>query len=155
MSTRTTRRPGIVLAAALIALAVPGSAADEPSIAELLLAVKHQRECRITTAGRKSGRPHTVPIWFAVASDALYLSTMDPSRDWVKNALATPTVAVDFGELRLTGRFRDVTGTELDPAVRDALRSKYWIARAAGWFGQGPKATFVIDQLAPAPPAGP
>jgi len=125
-----------------------GTALAEPvRMAERLLAVRHQRECRITTTGRKSGNPHTVPVWFAVDGDTLLLSTLDATRDWVKNALATPTVTMAFDELTVRGRFRDVTGTPEEASVVEALRAKYWVAKAAGWLGKGPERTFVVDQL--------
>jgi deazaflavin-dependent oxidoreductase (nitroreductase family) len=142
---------GTVLASAVL----EGRAADAIPVGDQLLAVKHQGECRITTKGRKSGNPHSVPVWFAVEGDVLYLSTLDDTRDWVKNALANPAVTVAFGDLTVTGRFRDVTDTELDARVRDALRDKYWAAWVAGWFGQGPKRTFVIEDLEVVEPTRP
>jgi len=145
----------VLLVAALAGFALASAAADAIPIRDQLLAVKHARECRITTTGRKSGNPHTVPVWFVADGDVLYLSTLDETRDWVKNALATPTVTVHFDELAVTGQFRDVTGTDLEARVRDALRQKYWMAWMAGWFGQGPKRTFVIEHLTAVPPKNP
>lgn len=142
----------LVLGAVLAGAALAGASAVP--VADQLRAVKHERECRITTTGRKSGNPHTVPVWFAVDGEVLFLSTLDDTRDWVRNALATPTVTVAFAELTVTGRFRDVTDDpEVDRRVRDALRAKYWVAWVAGWFGQGPKRTFVIDEIAAVGPA--
>jgi deazaflavin-dependent oxidoreductase (nitroreductase family) len=137
---------------ALVLLATVGLAATaaEVPVDELLRTVKHQGECRITTTGRKTGTPHTVTVWFAVADDRVLLSTLDASRDWVRNALANPEVTLEFDELTLTGRLRDVTGTDLDGRARELLRKKYTIARVAGWFGRGPERTFAVEHLAPA-----
>jgi deazaflavin-dependent oxidoreductase (nitroreductase family) len=144
-----------LVAAALVGAAVATATAEPISIRDQLLAVKDERECRITTRGRKTGKPHTVPVWFVADGDVLYLSTLDDTRDWVRNARKTPTVTVDFGQLAVTGQLRDVTDTDLDARVREALRHKYWLARVAGWFGKRPKRTFVIDHLAAVPPARP
>lgn len=153
MRSRTPRTQAFAVAAVavLTAGALVAHAADAVPIADRLLAVRHQRECRLTTSGRRSGKPHAVTVWFAVDGDVLYLSTLDDTRDWVKNALAKPTVTMAFDELTVTGRFRDVTGTEIEPRAVAALRAKYWIARVAGWFGRAPARTFVVEDVAVAP----
>jgi deazaflavin-dependent oxidoreductase (nitroreductase family) len=86
----------------------------------------------LTTTGRRSGRPHTIEIWFAVEGDRLYMMAGGRrSSDWVRNIEQTPAV-----ELRLvnesaeqrTGRGRVIdaaTEPELDAKVRRLLAGKY------------------------------
>jgi deazaflavin-dependent oxidoreductase (nitroreductase family) len=145
----TPGRPAVLaLAAVLAGTALAGRAAEPIPVSDQLLAVKDERECRLTTTGRKTGNPHTVTVWFVADGDVVYLSTLDPTRDWVRNALAHPTVTLAFTELTMRGQLRDVTeDPALDARIRDALGHKYWLARIAGWFGKGPKHTFVVDQL--------
>ncbi len=34
---------------------------------------KDEQFCYLTTTGRKTGRPHTIEIWFGFANDTFYL----------------------------------------------------------------------------------
>ncbi|HWP64400.1 MAG TPA: nitroreductase/quinone reductase family protein, partial [Candidatus Limnocylindria bacterium] len=122
------------------------------SPASVLAALKDRRNVQLTTTGRRSGKPHTVPVWFVVEDDRIYLNTLDPTRDWVRNAKKTPEVRLDFGDTVLIGRFRTVTDPALAARITEALREKYWIAWAGGLIGQGPKETYVVDELRPATP---
>jgi len=152
-----TSRLGGILAALLFAAggvpagsAGPAAAADD--VATILAGVRDQSELRLTTTGRKSGRPHTIPVWFTVDGSVVYLNTLDPTRDWVKNAQKTPEVRLDFGSVVLAGRLRTVTDEAVHARVLQALRDKYWAAWAGGLVGKGPKATFVVEDLRPATP---
>jgi deazaflavin-dependent oxidoreductase (nitroreductase family) len=152
-----TRRLGGVLAALLAAAGpVPadtaGTAAAGADVAALLASVRDQREVRLTTTGRRSGKPHTIPVWFMVEGSVVYLNTLDPTRDWVKNAQKNPDVRLDFGATVLAGRLRTVTDEATETRIKQALRDKYWVAWAGGLVGQGPKATFVVDELRPVTP---
>ena len=71
--------------------------------------------CYLTTAGRRTGRPHEVEIWFGVSGETLYLiSGNGPGADWYRNALATPHVRLRIEAETRTGVARDIT----DPAER-------------------------------------
>ena len=102
---------------------------------------------RITTRGRKTGKPHTVPIWFVVEGTTLWLGTLDARRDWVRNATKTPEVVLDLGDLRLRGRVHPVSDPKTDAHVRDLLARKYWMAWIGSWFGMAPARTFRVDGL--------
>jgi len=149
------------LAGALLLTATLGIAAasaqpigGEPttSVPVMLATVRDQRNVQLTTIGRRSGKPHTVPVWFVVDGDRIYLSTLDPSRDWVRNTKKNPEVRFDFGGTVLAGQLRTVTDPALDTKIRQALRDKYWVAWAAGLVGKGPKETYVVEGLHPATP---
>jgi len=73
-------------------------------------ALKNSSTCRITTRGRKTGRPHTVTIWFTVDDGGrVNLGTLRMGRDWPKNVAANPAVQLQIGDLRLDGEARLVT----------------------------------------------
>ena len=142
--SRASTLLGVLLLGAVTVSAASGGPA---TAAEALAAVRHESTVRITTTGRKSGKPHTVPVWFAVDGDRVLLSTLDPSRDWVLNALHTPAVRLDFGSVVVEGRLRPVTDPALAERITAALRQKYWVAWLAGLVGKGPAATYVIDDV--------
>ena len=120
------------------------------SLTARLAAVKDRSTCRITTRGRRTGRPHTRTIWFVVEDTALYLATLNARRDWVRNAQKNPDVELDLGSLRVRGRLTTITEPALEAHVRDLLGHKYWMAWIASWFGTGPERTFRIDEVTPA-----
>ena len=81
--------------------------------------------CYLTTSGRRTGRPHTIEIWFAADGRSLYLGGSGRS-DWVKNLLANPAVTVRVGteEMAATARVLEA-GTEEDTRARGLLLAKY------------------------------
>ena len=120
------------------------------SLSERLAAVRDRSTCRITTRGRRTGKPHSRIIWFVVEDTVLYLGTLNPRRDWVRNAQKNPDVELDLGALRIRGRLSTITDPALDAHVHELIAGKYWAAWIASWFGKGPERTFRVDQVTPA-----
>ncbi len=94
--------------------------------------------CYVTTAGRNTGNPHTIEIWFGARDDSLYLLSGGGSRsDWVKNMRANPDVTVRVLDKDFSARARIVEDAEEDAAARRMLASKYqgWRegAEMSGW----------------------
>ncbi len=82
--------------------------------------------CYLTTTGRRSGRPHTIEIWFALAGSTLYLLSGGRDRsDWVKNVLAHPEVQVKIRERLFTGQARVVSDQQEDALARKLVYDKY------------------------------
>jgi deazaflavin-dependent oxidoreductase (nitroreductase family) len=119
-------------------------------VATRLAAVKDRSTCRITTRGRKTGKPHTVTIWFVVDGPALYLATLDAKRDWVRNLQKTPEVVLEMDGLRVRGRASVVSDPATEARVRELLAQKYWMAWIGSWFGKGPARTFRVEGVEPA-----
>jgi hypothetical protein len=145
----------MVLVLASVLLAAPcvgeeGRMAPSADVATRLAAVKDRGTLRITTRGRKSGKPHTVPIWFAVEGSTVWLGTLDARRDWVRNVARSPEVVLDVDGLRVRGRASTVTDPTVEAHVRDLLAKKYWMAWIGSWFGKGPARTFRVDGVEPA-----
>jgi deazaflavin-dependent oxidoreductase (nitroreductase family) len=81
--------------------------------------------CYLTTTGRRTGRPHTIEIWFAAAGGTLYLGGSERS-DWVRNLLADRSVAVRIEGEDLGATARPVeAGTDEDALGRRLLLEKY------------------------------
>src|SRR5215510_5809250 len=116
-------------------------------VAARLAAVADRSTARITTRGRKSGKPHSVTIWFLVEGATLYLGSLDARRDWVRNAAKTPDVTLDVDGLRVRGKARSITDPALEAHVRELLARKYWMAWIGSWFGMGPARTFRVDEV--------
>jgi deazaflavin-dependent oxidoreductase (nitroreductase family) len=91
---------------------------------------------RLTVRGRKSGKPHTVKIWFAVGNGKVYVtSARGTDADWVKNLRKNPDVQLQIGTASLQGTatWRD------DPGVRTEILPlflrKYFLAKVFRWIG--------------------
>lgn len=83
--------------------------------------------CYLTTTGRRTGRPHTIEIWFAVDRASVYVMAGGrETSDWVRNLIAAPSV-----QLRIRDQQWDATARIVDPdtdedaRVRPLLRDKY------------------------------
>lgn len=82
--------------------------------------------CYLTTAGRVSGRPHEIEIWFAIEDRTLYMLSGSRDRsDWVKNLRRNPDVTVRINAESFDGRAREVESTEEDELARRLLVEKY------------------------------
>jgi deazaflavin-dependent oxidoreductase (nitroreductase family) len=82
--------------------------------------------CYVTTKGRRTGRPHTIEIWFALRGTTLYLLSGGGRRsDWVRNLVKEAEVEVRLGGRPFHGRARIVTDPEEDRLARHLLPAKY------------------------------
>jgi deazaflavin-dependent oxidoreductase (nitroreductase family) len=82
-------------------------------------AIEKARSLKLTTAGRRSGEPHTVTLWFVPHQGKICVSTDDfQRRDWCRNVLACSDVRVLVGGTELKGTARPVD----NPAQRDEIK---------------------------------
>ena len=84
------------------------------------------RELNITVTGRKSGRAISLPIWFVLENDALYLLPVQGSNtQWYKNLLKSPAIRIEAGGAE--GEFNPsiVTDPKQVTSVVEKFRSKY------------------------------
>ena len=80
----------------------------------------------LTTTGRRSGRPHRIEIWYAVAGQTLYLlAGGGHSSDWVRNLEADPAVTLELGDAVLATRARIVDDADEAERARTLLFEKY------------------------------
>ena len=82
--------------------------------------------CYLTTVGRRTGKAHTIEIWFALRSGTLYLlSGGGDSADWVRNLRKTRKVRVRVGTRTVDAKAREVKREEEDELARQLLDEKY------------------------------
>jgi len=83
--------------------------------------------CYLTTTGRRTGRPHTIEIWFVVIGASAYLMSGGRDRaDWVRNLVADPEVTLRLGETSWAAEGRVVgEGTAEDADARHQMLAKY------------------------------
>ena len=76
----------------------------------------------LTTSGRVTGKPHTVPLRLVYYQGKLYASRRDARSDWCRNLIQDPKVAVEVQDERWGGIARLVTDQAL---CRKISRLKY------------------------------
>src|SRR5258707_11464410 len=84
------------------------------------------REITITVTGRKSGRTISIPVWFVLDDDKLYLLPVQGSdTQWYKNVLHNPTVRVEAGGAQAEVKVIPVTNAKEVSSVVQKFRAKY------------------------------
>jgi deazaflavin-dependent oxidoreductase (nitroreductase family) len=116
----------------------------EAEVAQKLAAVADVGTVRLTTFGRKTGKPHTVPIWFASQGATIYIWTLNMQRDWPRNIAANPQIELEIGGLKVTGVAKRVSDPEAIDRVAQLRDDKYFFARVGGWFGMTIDGTFAV-----------
>ena len=82
--------------------------------------------CYLSTTGRRTGRPHTIEIWFVLQEDIVFLLSGGGRRsDWVRNLTADPGVAVRLGDRTFVGEATVIDDAGEDHPVRRLMAGKY------------------------------
>ena len=84
------------------------------------------REINITVTGRKSGRAISIPVWFVLEGDKLYLLPVQGSdTQWYKNVLNNPTIRIDARGAEAEVKVVPITdATQVSSGV-EKFRAKY------------------------------
>lgn len=92
-----------------------------------LAKVSSQKFIHLTTRGRKSGRPHTVELWFAAGDGKVSLSHEGKETDWMKNITQNGEVSFEIGGKNFTGKAHYIEEhTEEVWQCKVALYEKYY-----------------------------
>src|SRR6266581_4547423 len=60
--------------------------------------LSRSHEINISVTGRKSGRTISIPVWFVLEDEKLYLLPVQGSdTQWYKNVLKKPSIRIDAG----------------------------------------------------------
>lgn len=98
--------------------------------------VADQSNVEITTLGRKSGKPHTKPIWFVYDQGHLYLQSGGEGKtDWYLNLKKNPQITLKIDTLTFTGKTKFIDDPKEIERIHELFRSKYLTARLAGAVG--------------------
>lgn len=89
-------------------------------------AIDREEFCYVTTVGRRTGKPHTIEIWFAARNATLYILAGGGDRaDFVQNLVADPSAVVKIGEHAYRGTGRIVTERDELKIARELVPIKY------------------------------
>jgi deazaflavin-dependent oxidoreductase (nitroreductase family) len=84
------------------------------------------REINISVTGRKSGRTISIPVWFVLDGEKLYLLPVQGSdTQWYKNVLANPKMQIDARGAEAELKVAPITDAKTVSSVVEKFRAKY------------------------------
>ena len=84
------------------------------------------RQIKISVIGRKSGRTISIPVWFALEGEKLYLLPVQGSDTrWYQHVLHNPWIRIEARGEEAEFRAVPVTGAEAVSSVVEKFREKY------------------------------
>jgi len=99
------------------------TAAFPPDVIE---AVKSEKEVKLTTRGRKTGKPRTVTIWVTTDGKRIFVrSGGGMERDWPQNLMARGEAELKVGTHSIKVRPRQLTDPSEARATSQLAREKY------------------------------
>src|SRR6267142_2131380 len=93
---------------------------------DLKARLSRSREINITVTGRKSGRAISIPVWFVLEGDTLYLVPVQGSdTQWYKNVLKNPMIRIDARGVEAQFRAVPIVAAKTVKSVIERFREKY------------------------------
>jgi hypothetical protein len=84
------------------------------------------REINISVTGRESGRTISIPVWFVLENDKLYLLPVYGSdTQWYKNVLKNPSIRIDGRGAEAEFHVVPITDAKQVSSVVEKFRAKY------------------------------
>jgi deazaflavin-dependent oxidoreductase (nitroreductase family) len=89
------------------------------------LLARHE-EIQLSVTGRKSGRTISIPVWFVVEDDTLYLLPVQGTdTQWYKNVHEKPSIRIDAGKAEAELKVDLVTDANQVASITEKFRAKY------------------------------
>jgi len=96
-----------------------------------------KRELTISTRGRRSGRAHSLPVWFVLQGDSLHLLPVRGSdTNWYRNILSTAEMTLTVDGESLSVEPRPITESGLVEQTVERFRAKYGAGEISRWYGK-------------------
>ncbi len=84
------------------------------------------RQIRISVIGRRSGRTITIPVWFALEGEKLYLLPVQGSDTrWYQHVLQNPSIRIDARGAEAEFRAMPIAEAKAVNSVIEKFREKY------------------------------
>jgi len=84
------------------------------------------RQIKISVIGRKSGQTISIPVWFVLKGEKLYLLPVHGSdTQWYRNVLKNPQIRIDARGAEAKFNATPLTDAEAMKSVVDKFREKY------------------------------
>jgi deazaflavin-dependent oxidoreductase (nitroreductase family) len=99
--------------------------------------LSRSREINISVTGRKSGRTISIPVWFVLEGDKLYLLPVSGSdTQWYKNVLKNPSIRIDARGADAELRAVPITDQTRVSSVVEKFRTKYGASEVKKYYSK-------------------
>jgi deazaflavin-dependent oxidoreductase (nitroreductase family) len=99
--------------------------------------LSRNREINITVTGRKSGRAISIPVWFVLDEDNLYLLPVEGSEtQWYKNVLKNPSIRIHAGNTSAEFNAVPIIDAKQVSSVVQRFRAKYGVADVKKYYSK-------------------
>jgi deazaflavin-dependent oxidoreductase (nitroreductase family) len=93
---------------------------------DLKARLAHCRQIKLSVIGRKSGKTISIPVWFVLEGEKLYLLPVQGSdTQWYKNVLKNPQVRIDARGEEAEFRAIPINDAKTMKSVIEKFREKY------------------------------
>jgi deazaflavin-dependent oxidoreductase (nitroreductase family) len=84
------------------------------------------RQIKLTVTGRKSGKTISIPVWFVLEGEKLYLLPVQGSdTQWYRNVVKNPSIRIDARGVAADFLVQPVRAAKAVQAVIERFREKY------------------------------
>ena len=95
------------------------------------------REIKLSVTGRKSGQTISIPVWFVLDGDKLYLLPVQGSdTQWYKNLLQNPSIRIDVRGVEAGFRAAPVVDANGVKSVVEKFRDKYGVKDVTKYYSK-------------------
>ena len=95
------------------------------------------REINISVTGRKSGRPISIPVWFVLDAEKLYLLPVQGSdTQWYKNVVEKPSIRIDARGAEVELHVVPIADAAQVSSVVEKFRAKYGAADVKKYYSK-------------------
>jgi len=95
------------------------------------------REIKLSVTGRKSGQTISIPVWFVLDGDKLYLLPVQGSDTrWYKNLLQNPSIRIDARGVEAGFRAAPVVDANGVKSVVEKFRDKYGVKDVTKYYSK-------------------
>ena len=104
---------------------------------ELQEHLSHHREITLYVTGRKSGKTISIPVWFVLEENKLYLLPVRGSdTQWYRNVLTKPQIRIDAGGTGASLKVKPITESTAVESIIEKFRHKYGAGDVKKYYGK-------------------
>ncbi len=93
---------------------------------KLKAALARYRQIQLSVIGRKTGQTVSIPVWFVLEGEKVYLLPVKGSdTQWYKNVLKNPSIRIDARGVEAEFRATPITEAKTLKSVIEKFREKY------------------------------
>ena len=95
------------------------------------------RQIKISVVGRKSGKTISIPVWFVLEGEKLYLLPVQGSdTQWYRNVLKNPSIRIDARGAEAELMAKPISDAKGVKSVVDRFREKYGAADVKKYYSK-------------------